>query len=432
MYKHKITKTLTFILTFTIILLLYPNTSAFATSEKPPELNSEGVVVMNAETGQIIYGKNQDKQYYPASTTKILTCLVVLDKVKNLEEKVTVGKNPPFADGTKIGIREGEICTVNELLYGLILESGNDCAEALAEYVSGTKEEFAKLMNEYAKKLGATHSNFKNPSGLPDKEHYTTPTDLALIMKELIKNQKFLDICSTKHLNYNKSNLDDYVRIVNNRNSILDEASKYYYAPSFAAKKGYTIAAHFTNILAAKKNDMTLIVSNLCGDSIDTVYNDIKLILDYCFDNYEKTTAFHRNDEIGSFKIGNTDVPLVATEDINILHLKNTQMPKATIDYTSPTSLDENSYLKKGDILTKGTLVIDGEKITETNLASGIDKVADSDPKSSENENQDDSFSLLKLIKGCLYAILILAVLRIIYVHYRRAKKRKQKRNLKK
>ena len=138
MYKHKITKTLTFILTFTIILLLYPNTSAFATSEKPPELNSEGVVVMNAETGQIIYGKNQDKQYYPASTTKILTCLVVLDKVKNLEEKVTVGKNPPFADGTKIGIREGEICTVNELLYGLILESGNDCAEALAEYVSGT------------------------------------------------------------------------------------------------------------------------------------------------------------------------------------------------------------------------------------------------------------------------------------------------------
>ena len=113
------------------------NTSIVSAKATIPTLNSQGVAVINAKTGQIIYSKNLNTKYYPASTTKILTALIVLEN-SDLNEKITISKNPPFADGTKIGIRENEFFTINELLYGLLLESGNDCANALAEHVSGS------------------------------------------------------------------------------------------------------------------------------------------------------------------------------------------------------------------------------------------------------------------------------------------------------
>ncbi len=108
---------------------------------------------MDAKTGQVLYEKNSDVQYMPASTTKVMTAIIALEKC-NLTDQVTIGENPPKADGSSIGIEQGEVYTIEELLYGLLLESGNDCAEAIAEHVAGSIEEFAKLMNEKAKELG--------------------------------------------------------------------------------------------------------------------------------------------------------------------------------------------------------------------------------------------------------------------------------------
>ena len=119
----------------------------------PPELNSQGVVLLDSDTGQVLYSKNGEQQFYPASTTKIITALIVLENSK-LDEVATVSKTAAEIDGTSIGLKEGEQFKVEELLLGLILESGNDCAIALAEHVAGSIEEFAKLMNEKAKEIG--------------------------------------------------------------------------------------------------------------------------------------------------------------------------------------------------------------------------------------------------------------------------------------
>ena len=152
-----------------------------ASATELPPVYSEGAVLMDGKTGKILYAKNEHNQYEPASTTKVMTALVVLDKVK-LTDKVTIGEKPPLVDGSAIGIQKGEVYTVEELMLGLLLESGNDCAEALAEYVAGSNEVFATLMNAKAKELGALNTNFKNPSGLHEDGHVSTAYDLALIL----------------------------------------------------------------------------------------------------------------------------------------------------------------------------------------------------------------------------------------------------------
>ena len=214
-------KKIKFFKIFLFILIFINCFSINAYAGTPPALNAEGVSIINSNTGQIVYSKNGDSKYFPASTTKVLTALIVIEHC-DLDEKVKVGHNPPNADGTSVGIRSGEEYTVRELLCGLILESGNDCACALAEHVSGSNENFAKLMNEKAKELGATHSNFKNPSGLPDEEHYTTPNDLAKIMNACIKNKTFEDICRTTSLKLTASNIDGNSLNISNHNYILN------------------------------------------------------------------------------------------------------------------------------------------------------------------------------------------------------------------
>ena len=144
-YK-KLTKVFSFLLTSLCIIHFMPSKNSYAASTAP-DLTSQGVCLLDGDTGQVVYEKNQDKRYYPASTTKVLTALVVLEHT-NLEDKVTIGTNPPNAEGTSVGIRATETYTVRELLLGLILMSGNDCANALAEYISGSNEAFSNLMNE--------------------------------------------------------------------------------------------------------------------------------------------------------------------------------------------------------------------------------------------------------------------------------------------
>ncbi|MCX7950704.1 MAG: serine hydrolase, partial [Clostridiales bacterium] len=152
-----------FSFTLMLFILFFTFNTAYALS--PSDFTSEAQILIDADTGQILYGNNIDIKYAPASTTKILTALIALDKCQ-LTDKVIIGKKPPYADGSKIYLIEGEELTVEQLLYALLLESANDAAEALAEHISGSVEEFATLMNEYAKNIGCKNSNFVNPHGL--------------------------------------------------------------------------------------------------------------------------------------------------------------------------------------------------------------------------------------------------------------------------
>ena len=181
---------------FTSLLILFNIFPAVKAQSNPPAVSADSVVLMDATTGKVLYEKNKNTAYPPASTTKIMTALLVLEKA-NLEDVVTVSKNAEMADGSKIYLFQGEEVSVKELLYGLILASANDCAVALAEHISGSTEEFAKLMNERAKSLACKSTNFVNPNGLYDANHKTSAYDLALIMQELTKHEEYKEISTT-------------------------------------------------------------------------------------------------------------------------------------------------------------------------------------------------------------------------------------------
>lgn len=160
---------------------------------------AEGAGAFNIDTHQVLYSQNLFEKLYPASTTKILTAYIIL-KNCDLNATVTVSHDAanPGHSSSVCGLKEGDVITVQDLLYGLLLESGNDAAIALAEYCSGSVEEFAKLMNSTAKSFGATNSNFVNPSGLPDENHYTTIYDMYLIFSNAISLESFVAIISSQ------------------------------------------------------------------------------------------------------------------------------------------------------------------------------------------------------------------------------------------
>ena len=173
-------KKLLFILLIFFTIISCKNYSNVYAATEPPNVTGQSFVVMDANTGNVVYGKGEHNQYPPASTTKLMTILLTLENCE-MDELVTVGEIPPYVEGSKIYIHEGEQITVEQLLYSVILASANDSSTALAEHISGSVEDFAKLMTERAKELGAMNTNFTNPHGLYDENHRTTTYDLSLI-----------------------------------------------------------------------------------------------------------------------------------------------------------------------------------------------------------------------------------------------------------
>lgn len=161
---------------------------------------ASGAGAFNVATGEVVYAKNLYAKLYPASTTKVLTAYIVLKYADNLEEAVTVSENAAnqASDSSVCGVNAGDVITLKDLLYGLMLRSGNDAAVAIAEHMTGSVEAFAELMNQEAVNLGAVQSHFVNPNGLPDENHYTSVYDMYLLFNEAVKNEAFVQIISTK------------------------------------------------------------------------------------------------------------------------------------------------------------------------------------------------------------------------------------------
>ena len=232
-------------------------------------------VVMDMNSGRILYKNNENKKSLVASITKIMTCIIVLEK-GNLNDVVTVGEEILSMYGTNVYLEVGEEISVLDLLYGLMLRSGNDTAVVLAKYISSTEEEFVKLMNYYAKKIGMKNTSFSNCHGLDDDtKNYSTAYDMALLSKYAFSNKKYREIISTKKYKC-KSNLKSYIWY--NRVSILDD-----YKYSLGGKNGYTPSAGKTLVSYAKKDDVVLGIVTL--NDGDIYSNQIKLFNKY-FDEY--------------------------------------------------------------------------------------------------------------------------------------------------
>lgn len=358
-----------FFLNVIILLALFLNSTVSA-AVKPPAVSADGAVLMDASTGEVIYSKNMTSPYPPASTTKIMTALLTLENC-NLEDIVTIGAKPPLADGSKIYIEEGEQLKVKDLLYALLLASANDAAEALAEHISGTKEEFANLMNKRALELGATSTNFVNPNGLYDDKHKTSAKDLALIMRELIKHPEYTEISTTSSYKIAPTNKMKKERPLWNGNRLVQESSQYYYKDCKGGKTGYTIQSEHSYVATAERNGQKLILA-LIHDKNKTYFKDAANLFDYGFNNFELAKLYSQGELVTNYEKDNLSVPLLAEKDFYYVKEKNSSSIPAINLHNENTSIFDKSF-KKGDILSEGTVVLNDKSLGSLKLLAGQD-----------------------------------------------------------
>ena len=275
-------------LCLTLFAVSCPET-ALGAEEWPSNISAqaEGAILMDASTGTVIWGQNIHSQYFPASITKIMTALLVIENC-SLDETVTFSHNAVFnveKGSSNAGINEGDRLSVKDCLYALLLKSANEAANALAEHVAGTTENFAEMMNAKAKRLGCTNTHFSNPSGLNSPNHYTSAYDMALIAKAAFNNPVFEEIDSTTYYKLPPNSINPEGLTIYPGHRMMRKSSPYYYPNVIGGKTGYTSLAGNTLVTCAEKDGMKLITVIL-KDSTPQYWTDTKNLLNFGFDNF--------------------------------------------------------------------------------------------------------------------------------------------------
>ncbi len=248
----------------------------------PPDIKSQGAAVYNANTGEFLYEKNGDRQFYPASITKIMTTLIVLEQA-NLNDTVVFSRAATTnleAGATRLGVSEGDKMSVRDALYGTMLASANEVSNGLAEYVGGSIAGFSSMMNARAREIGATNTNFVNPSGLNNQNHVTTAKDMARIAAEAFRNPDFRVIAGTKVYNFPAIKTKAEVTPIKMHHRMVNGSDNY--PGVIGGKTGYTRSAGNTLVTCAERNGVRLIVVVLKSPS--THYADTRALLDYGFE----------------------------------------------------------------------------------------------------------------------------------------------------
>ena len=257
---------------------------------------AKSMIVLETQNNQIIYSKNENEKLPMASTTKIITAITVIDNCSNLDEIVKISKQATLVEGSSIYLKENEELTVRELLYGLMLQSGNDSATALALHVGKSISEFCEMMNATAKKCGATNTNFKNPHGLDEKDHYTTAKELAKITSYALKNDDFRDIVSCKKF-ITKERENTTKRILTNKNKLLNGLEG-----CVGVKTGYTSKAGRCLVSATLRDELELVCVVLnCGPMFEESAN----LLNMANKNYKLKTVFPDYNFVASVPVEN-------------------------------------------------------------------------------------------------------------------------------
>ena len=246
--------------------------SSSSTSE--PVTYSKNIIVIDRKTLLPLYEKNAYDKVAMASTTKIMTCIIALEHC-SLDETITVSKNAATVHGSTLGLHSNTQISMNDLLYGLMLRSGNDCAISVAEHISGSVENFSKLMNEKAQNLNLKNTNFVTPHGLDDPNHYTTAFDLAILTNYALNNQKFKDIVSTK--NYTIT-LNGISTNITNTNELLGNVSGVY-----GVKTGFTFEAGRCLVSSCKRDNLDIIIVVLGADTKKIRTSDSSKLINYIF-----------------------------------------------------------------------------------------------------------------------------------------------------
>ena len=244
-----------------------------------PKINSRSAVVIDRKSKAVIYGKNENVKKAMASTTKIMTAMVVIQNT-NLNNTVEISKKSAGTGGSRLGLKVGDKITVKDLLYGLLLRSGNDCAVALAEYVAGSVQEFSNLMNQNAQMLGLNNTHFVTPHGLDEEEHYTTAYELAILADYALNNELFAQIVNKKSytININKNS-----KTLNNTNELLGNLNGVY-----GVKTGFTNGAGRCLVTSIKRGNLDVICVVLGADTKKDRTRDSAKLIEYTFNKYKE------------------------------------------------------------------------------------------------------------------------------------------------
>jgi len=332
---------------FFVLILLY-NGGAKA--------EAKAYLLMEAETGRVLYENNGHAPLPMASTTKVMTALLALEK-GNLADAVTASHNAFGVPGTSIYLSEGETLTLHEMLYGLMLASGNDAAVAIAEHIGGTTDAFCRMMTERARELGCENTQFTTPHGLPAANHYTTAYDLALITRQAMTHPVFREIVSTQRAAIPWAD-HDYDRVLNNKNRLLSS-----YPGATGVKTGYTKAAGRCLVFSAEQDGMALIGVVLnCPEWFD----EAEALLNRGFENWQMVTLLKKDEAIREIPVENgqkESVTVRAARDLSC-PVKMDAWPDLMLDL--PSSLAAG--VETGQIVGQAHLMDEGKIISTVSL----------------------------------------------------------------
>ncbi|SES74146.1 D-alanyl-D-alanine carboxypeptidase (penicillin-binding protein 5/6) [Natronincola peptidivorans] len=410
-----------FTMIFVLIILAVSNIVVYAS----PTLSAPNAVLIDSITGKVLFDHNAHTITYPASTTKVMTAILVLENV-DLDEVITKTDNN-YVIGSSMYLLEGESFTVEELLQSLMIRSANDAAELLAIHISGSVEDFALLMNSRAKELGALNTHFTNPHGLPDENHVTTAYDLAMITRHAMTFDVFREIVTTTMLIFEPTEFTPETRYFRNTNRFLwgtGAGNQILYNGAYTniqydiidgVKTGYTPAAQNCLISSATKEDHQLISVVLGAQGLN-VYTDSRSLIDYGYNNYQFVQLSQYDDLITTIPLKNgieDSVPLYVGNQLDVVISRDINISEINDEIIINENLE--APILSGDTLGKIVYSVDEELIGEVQLVA--------------KNNIDTKPLLRKLIvpSNLFLTLIILFLLWQAFIISLRIKKRRKK-----
>lgn len=405
-----------------------PDTNAFEKWPQGPNVYGASVIVMDMDSKAILYGKKIDERHYPASITKLLTTLVALENGE-LSDTITFSEESvsflEYGDAS-IGMTPGEILTLDEALYGVLLASANEVSYAVAENIGqkmgGGYSAFIQEMNERAVELGCTGSHWVNANGLHDEEHYTTAHDMALIASEVYKQEEFQNVMGTLSYTISPTNLMNEERIVYQNHKMLWPENYYYYAYCTGGKTGYTDQAKTTLVTMADNGTMRL-AAVVLYDYGATAYDDTRAVMDYAFENFNRISLNNQistagSEEIESFS-GEAYVTVPNGVTFSELEQEITLLDEETREGIAAYMYHGQNVGSASVILTKK--YVESQKEENKNI-----KIAQKEEKENTSKKTKSS-SIARVAVSVGIAVVVLCIVWILIVKYRQLKRRKKR-----
>lgn len=390
-----------------------------------PEISAQSAILMDVDTGVILYAKNIHEKAYPASTTKLLTCLLAMEN-GSLDDMVTFSRDAVYsvpADGSNMGMDAGEAITLEECLYGISVGSANEVANAVAEYIGGTIDGFVGMMNDYASSIGCTDSHFMNANGLYDDNHYTTAYDLAQISRHFFQNEMLCKIGNTARYHFEPTSTQPDDFYLNNKHKLIN--GEIAYDGILGGKTGYTDEARQTLVTCAERNGMKLICVVFKEES-PTQFTDTVELLDYGFSNFQVINISEKEEKYNIepasfFQTGNdifgSSKPIVSIDTESYVIVPNTASFEDLESEIVYDSTDE-SYLARINYTYKDTfagnayveLISDTSSSYDFNSAQPLPGADDS----TENPAQEAEDTIFINVKKVLCCVILLATIVIL------------------